>query len=279
MLRAVAAATGLVLLAFLLFAWWQLQPFFGDRPRRVVVHKVPSAPPDEELREMARRVLQQAAQEDEDLRNQAQQALKQSDEERKVAARTGEPQRAEAARQERPELLLSQLGKAAPDRIRVKIAFTNRDEKAVGWDREFAVFVDWSVQTLEGKDVLPTEVGTMGRPEKSDFKTRFIKLAPGETISKELVLTEKVQQFACGHGTFAGPGGAKIHQANGYEHTIRYVIPQATAGVRVRATYRLPFMGRECFKQWFGYGVEDVLLWEGKTDASELIIRFTKADK
>ncbi len=93
------------------------------------------------------------------------------------------------------ELGLSAVGEQTQDRIVVRATVKNTSANPVAWDREFAAHVRWSVVDDDG---LPLVRERFKSAEPPQSWGRFVILKPGESISKEIELKDRVQMFRIG---------------------------------------------------------------------------------
>ena len=167
-------------------------------------------------------------------------------------------------------LVLSQLPKDR-DRIRIRVQAINQSIQTIGWDSEFTVNLNWTVELSSGVPATIT-ASSVEQSERSRAKTRFIKLESGRSASKDIEITTGVWRFVTGHGTIFEPGGMFVHLPNAYEELIRFEIPTSNARSRIYLEYA-PGMGMDAhsgFVSYFGFEPAEVGLWQGGTRSNVL---------
>ncbi len=136
----------------------------------------------------------------------------------------------------RPVLRITPIGDQNRKRIAFRIEIRNEGKEPIGWDREFAVLMDWELSTDAIDEIKPASVKTL--PVPADAKSRFIKIAPGQSVSKEVELTMPHRRVVCVIGVFpnlrdGGPGIVPF----GHEKLTTFVIPENAKSVGVEAVY------------------------------------------
>src|SRR5262249_32925930 len=153
-----------------------------------------------------------------------------------------------------------------PDRVVLKLEVTNEGDAPAMWDREFSTFIKWRVKTADGTPLTPVRASDLARPTAAEVKARFAALQPGQSLAKEIDLTKAVRPFVSGHSS--------EHAPTGYEEVVRFETPRSATGLRVEAEYALGFDDRGGFFVWFQRRVEDVGLWQGKSQPAHATVAF-----
>ncbi|HEV7281698.1 MAG TPA: hypothetical protein VGN57_15960 [Pirellulaceae bacterium] len=124
---------------------------------------------------------------------------------------------------------------AAPNRLVVVLEIENQGQTAFTWDKEFSALVEWSVAAADG---IALETVAVAKAEGEPKKDRFVKLQPGESLSKEFELTKSALAFHHARGSFADPAGGSVIVPTAGEEFVRYVVAEDVRTVKVSAAYR-----------------------------------------
>ena len=166
----------------------------------------------------------------------------------------------------RLKLVLTPVGGPWRDRIAIRVAATNAGHSPVRWDREFSVFLRWHVKTGDG-DYLEASPVTPAPPAASkDIKARFVDLAPGQTISKEIELTDKVLMFS----SIAAYGRDGTHTSMGSERFRRFVVPGSVQELTVHAEYLIGREDEGGVPDDFGETIDEIKLPQTHTVSNNL---------
>lgn len=161
----------------------------------------------------------------------------------------------------------------------VRISATNEGISPVTWDTEFAALMRWSVSIGDGIDYRATEKHeTIPQASQPLSPTRFIRLCPGQSISRDFDLTQGIKRFVTGHGSFAGPEGAVGHSPVAYEALVKYSIPEKSKTITVSVGYldsEPDTIGGDTFQLYFGKTIKDAGLPEGFFDSNRLVFHLT----
>jgi hypothetical protein len=176
------------------------------------------------------------------------------------------------------ELTIIGEGLQNRERICVKATVQNNSSETIGWDREFSVFLQWQLlpENDYGKTLLQpkTTVPRINQTKDQLSKTRFIRIAPGQSVSKTIELTKPFKSFQVdawgGSSETRHPG-----HFEGFEAMERFSIPSELKKVGLRLEYNQSRYGRPAFKSMFGFEPDDVgLLKIDRYDSNELILKF-----
>jgi hypothetical protein len=153
--------------------------------------------------------------------------------------------------------------------LRVRLDVRNLGRAAIAWDSEAAVFLFFSVIDESGERIQLREKDLLPHPNKSDWRKRFISIAPGESVSKIIEFSQALKSFNYGVGILElGEETITV-----YETTLELDVPAKVETVRVRAIYECGQGGTAAFFDWFGQTVEDVGLPTTRVMSNEIAIR------
>lgn len=172
-----------------------------------------------------------------------------------------------------PELRIDGPREQQRDLLKVTLSVRNNTNSPLGWDKEFSVFVTWTLLSEGGEHLEQVHVSDIERTEEGTDKARFVSLQPGERMKKNIDLTRAVRHFEYGHGTYATEDGNFVHSPLGYEEIARYELPASQKIVRIQAEYCLSSMGRDGFAVLFGYEPSEVLFWQGRRKSNVIEVR------
>lgn len=152
------------------------------------------------------------------------------------------------------------VGQQQRGHVVVRVDVTNEGDVPVTWDKEFSLFLQWSVETDDGTEIEPAVASIPRPPSPSAVRQRFTSLKPGQTLSREIELTKGVRRFLSGH--------SDQHAATGFEEVVRYDVPKPVNGLRIQVRYDLDFDDRAGFSVWFRHDFDDFEFWEGVTESN-----------
>jgi hypothetical protein len=171
------------------------------------------------------------------------------------------------------KLVLTPENHARDEKTVVRLEAINEGTKPMVWDSEFCVYLKWTVRSEDGQPIEPLVVSKIQPTPNTISKTRFVKIMPGQRLSKEIALGKAVRQFVYGRGSYQTPEGNVAHVPTGYEEIVRFDFPKPKSSIRVRIEYCPGADYREGFRRWFGYDVSDVGLVDSKCESQEVVIR------
>lgn len=178
------------------------------------------------------------------------------------------------SRQESPiELKLEALTHKGTKELVVRVSATNIGKEVITWDRDFSTFIKWTVKADDGPELKPVHVSNVERPSVDEFKRRFIALGPGETVSKEIQLTKRIESFAYGSALVNFQESKPIHSPIGYEEVLRFDLPNSCLYVHLQAGYDRGSGSKAGFLYWFGTDKETKMP-EGTFRSNTIEIRF-----
>ncbi len=127
---------------------------------------------------------------------------------------------------------------ASAAHLAVVITVRNVGKKSFVWDREFSVFMRWNVKTDDGTVLKSESIADVERDAPEGWKSRFVAIAPGQSLSERVVLTTGFRKFFCGVGYShveepLSPGIIPF----GYQKLARFVIPEKTRFVSIQVEY------------------------------------------
>jgi hypothetical protein len=184
----------------------------------------------------------------------------------KIAAAGDRPTGAAPQAKGSVQLTIRQVDNQSSGRaVEVEVTVVNGSAKPLAWDREFGVFMDWHVTTDKGADLKPEHVADVQR-DPDAWKSRFVTVEPGKSLSKRVDLTGGFLDFFCGVG-YSPTNPNPIPFA--YQQYEKYVLPEGTGSLTIQVEYRglsgfgHPEMG---FVMEFGRGARGIgLQAEGAT--------------
>jgi hypothetical protein len=157
------------------------------------------------------------------------------------------------------ELGLSAVGEQNQDRIVVRANVKNISARPVAWDRDFAAHVGWSV--VDDKRVLLVREHVLFRntPAPAESRDRFVILKPGESISKDIELTDRVQMsnVASVRMTMLLPNGPLGCLTNDTysEEVSKFTVSERCKQVTVSWGYSVGATAMRASQDWFGEGL------------------------
>ena len=174
-----------------------------------------------------------------------------------------DPGRPTAAR-----MKITPIGEQSKDRIAVEIEIRNEGKTPFVWDSEFSVFMRWSVTTDSGQCLEPQGISDVEDEPTDNRESRFVTIAPGQSLSKRVELTRAFRKFIYGYGLIIPDKGDPYTIPNAYQELARFAIPEDVKSVRVQVQYEgISLPGAESFASFMlEFGVNPVkvgLLDEG----------------
>jgi type II secretory pathway component PulM len=169
-------------------------------------------------------------------------------------------------------LTIKQVDESAvpQDEVTIEVTVTNDGTRPIGWDREFAVFMDWHVTTDKGVELKSVPIADVQRPAPDSWKSRFVTIAPSKSLSKQVKLTDGFLEFFSGVGY--SPGNANPIPVAG-EKRVKFVLPSGTRSLKIQVRYiglqgiGHPEMG---FAMEFGQGARAVGLPEEEVTSNTI---------
>jgi hypothetical protein len=158
--------------------------------------------------------------------------------------------------------------------VRVKVDVTNSDARVWHWDREFSVFLTWSITDDHGWKPQRRAVSKRyPKTKEVTGKDRFILLEPGATVSRTILLTESVREFV----TEPDWNSGDVHPTRffGYEQDFKYIVLKRSQRLDIALEYRPSWWRQEsAFRDLFGYGVEKAELPPFEARSNDLVLLF-----
>jgi hypothetical protein len=130
------------------------------------------------------------------------------------------------------KLVLVPLGEQRRDHLAFRVEVVNTGNTPFDWDREFSAGLIWDVNSSEGSGLEPSSIGSHPDSLSSNLKGRFVTITPGQTLSKEFVITERVPIFTSRVMHYRDG-----HRNLGDEELECFRIPDSTTGVTIRLRY------------------------------------------
>jgi hypothetical protein len=131
----------------------------------------------------------------------------------------------------------------------LKLAVTNVGKTPVGWDSSFKAFLWWGVNYADDTGVAFEEPFAEGKssPADDELTQRFIKVGPGQTVTRTFDLDEAIEFFYS-----ATPLGPRGHGPPVWFEGRRKYLCDGHADVVVRVGYHLSEDDKKAFAGRFG---------------------------
>jgi hypothetical protein len=153
-------------------------------------------------------------------------------------------------------------------RLSIRARITNNLDQPIVIDRDFSVNFDWSLRTDGGGGLRPAQTHSLEPTAVLQDKSRFVTLAPAETLSHDFELSKPIRHFVYGEGAVFSPDGETGYIPTGYEEECQYEIPESTRELKISLNYGPQWFHVDGFPVWFGYAAQDVNLWNGHCSTS-----------
>jgi hypothetical protein len=167
------------------------------------------------------------------------------------------------------ELRLSTSGDQRRDQIVVTATVTNKSRQLVAWDSEFSVHVHLGVRGDKSDGVEWERLTMAARPTPAESRDRFVLLQPGQSVSKEIDLSNPLRAGIEGHGTYPKGG----HKGIFYEELGRYYISDDCKQITVSLGYSVHHLAFGGLIDWFGDGLRELPFWDGRAESTPLTVR------
>jgi hypothetical protein len=154
------------------------------------------------------------------------------------------------------------------DKLSILARITNNLDQPIVIDRDFSVRFNWLLEADDNSDLRPARTYSGEPTDELRDKSRFVSVAPGESLSHEFVLTRPFRHFVVGEGAVFTPDGSPDFIPTGYEEECLYDIPESTRDLSISLDYGPQWFHVDGFSVWFGYAPQDVNLWDGRCSAS-----------
>ena len=146
---------------------------------------------------------------------------------------------------------------------------TNVGDAPIWWDREFAVFLSFSMKTVDGKEIPPDDFATIDSAPA--VAGRFVQLRPGESVSRVVDLVEGVRVFSGGRGYLRSSDGGVHHIPVGSEKIVRFPLPEGNQEFLVTAMYRGDDQtDRDALGFYFSREIAEIQFPRGPVTSNEL---------
>ncbi len=157
------------------------------------------------------------------------------------------------------ELGLSAVGEQKQDRIVVRATVKNISARPVAWDREFAAHVGWLVVDDKRMPLVREHLFFRNTPAPAESRDRFLILKPGQSISNDIVLTDRVQtsNVTSVRMTKSLPNGALGCVTNDTysEEVSKFTVFDGCKQVTVSWGYSVEAAAMRASQDWFGEGL------------------------
>jgi hypothetical protein len=171
------------------------------------------------------------------------------------------------------KLILEKKPQGDAERPHIKVSVTNNSKAAIAWDKQFSVFLHWHASYEDGTPVETLPNYDVARPTEEEVNSRFVVLAPGETVSKSLDLTDAIRSF--GSGTMHSR--EQRHAAyTGFEYYFRFSADDRDKSIIISLEYKIGMNGWGGFRAWTGRDPNAYQFFEG--DAASNDLRFDRVE-
>jgi hypothetical protein len=157
---------------------------------------------------------------------------------------------------------------ASNDVPAIRLDVVNNGASSLGWDREFSIFLTWHL-IVDDVSVCPIVIS---QPQ-SDFKVsternRFVKIDPGERVSRVFFITSGFRRFEYGAGIVDS-----VHaQLGAWEQLVRFEVRKGARQLKIWVEYGEYQYGNACFQHYFGYPPDQVNLPLSISKSNELVL-------
>lgn len=141
---------------------------------------------------------------------------------------------------------------------------------AAGFSLRFKTDLSAEYKRSDGKVVTANEVKKLEKPTVEDVRARFIRLAPGQTLSCMFDLAKPNRVVVEGH--VSDMDG--IHHGFYNEAMYTYQVPAEAKWLEVDAWYErgVWMMATVQFEEWFGQSAGKLGLWDGRARSNRLVV-------
>lgn len=171
---------------------------------------------------------------------------------------------------------------ALPDnnlqKAQVKLTVTNTGTDGIVLDKTLAAGFSLRFKTdlsaeytrSEANDVTSKELEKLGKPTAEEVRARFVRLAPGQSLSCMIDLAQPYRDVVEGHASDMD----SVHHGFYYEAMHTRQVPSGAKRLEVDAWYErgVWMMATAQFEEWFGQSAENLGLWSGRARSNRLVI-------
>lgn len=164
----------------------------------------------------------------------------------------------------------------------LKLTVTNTNKKPIVLDKELSVGFGLLFETnlkdgnviSEDRDVTNKEEKQLDKPKPNEVQARFVKLAPGQTLTRIIDLSKPNRTQHSGHRTYGVEGGGRAHVGFYYEAEERYNVPPDVKRLVAEVYYdgSVWFTAVKEFEEWFGKSQQQIGQWRGRAKSNQLVI-------
>jgi len=167
------------------------------------------------------------------------------------------------------EIVIAPRKDSTREKLAINVTVINISEKPIGWDSEFSFFLGWNLGGLAQKES-PTPIE---QTKESLSRERFVTIAPGDRLSRDVVLTKPFRAF----GYEGGGDGDFDHPAEpirDYEVMASFELPKRYRQFSIGLEYDGSSPGAfGAFKDLFGFAPDEVNIWRGSCTSNVLDIK------
>ena len=142
---------------------------------------------------------------------------------------------------------------------------------AAGFSLRFKTDLSEEYTRSDEKDVKTKEVKILEKPTAEEVRARFVRLTPGQSLSRMFDLAKPIRKVVEGHATDM----KMLHYGFYYEALQTYQIPAKAKRLELCAWYERGFwmMSGAQFEEWYGLSAEKIGLWTGRARSNTLVIQ------
>jgi hypothetical protein len=171
---------------------------------------------------------------------------------------------------------------ALPDndlqKAQMKLTVTNTGTNGIVLDKTLAAGFSLRFKTdlsaehtrSDEKDVTPKEAKKLEKPTAEEVRARFVRLAPGQSLSCTFDLAKPNRDVVEGHASDMD----HVHHGFYYEAMQTYQVPAGAKRLEVDAWYErgVWMMATAQFEEWYGQSAEKLGLWDGRARSNRLVV-------
>ena len=177
-----------------------------------------------------------------------------------------------------PWMRIRPIGDQRRDHITIEIQVHNEGTEPFAWDREFSVFMRWFVTTTSGEFLEPQSINRVDEKKPAgSWKSQFVIIAPGESISRRVELTKSFRKFVYSTG-WGTRDGQDYEILNSHHEVAKFVIPEDIGTVWITAEYEGPTQPY-VFSDEFGVSPSKIQLLTERLRSNEVRISFLPPDR
>jgi hypothetical protein len=170
------------------------------------------------------------------------------------------------------QLVIKPREDSTRDNLVINVTVINISKEPIGWDSEFSCFLGWMVWTPKHYGLPLRESPTrIEQTQESLGRRRFVYIAPGDRLSRDIVITSPFRAFRYeggGDGDFDHPPEPR----SGYEILTWFELPKRHRGFSIQMGYD-GYASIGAFRQLFGFDPKEAKIWTGNCSANVLDIK------